>query len=124
MQLNGKLVRDTFRILHGKAVLSGRDADELSALLGSREELVAWLFVHGKIGVMHPEIHAHLKKIADAAIVIPSTPRKDKNYPMNRKTTAIAVEAALKAVFEAAALSNSDVDSLNAILNKLETNNE
>lgn len=101
MNFDGAFVHKVMQILHGGFTMTQAEADALSALVGSREEFLAWLLLRDDLAAKHREIGEALLAASASVVVSVSPPRTESGFPIFERNKALAVEAAMKSLIDA-----------------------
>lgn len=113
MNIDSTFIRNIMRIVHGSFVLKIHEAEALRALLGSREEFLAWLLLRNKLAVTYPEIGLALVDVASSSVVTSSTRRKESAPSPYEREDMLKMETAIKTLLEASKASDPAAHEVN-----------
>lgn len=116
MTFDGDFIRSIMRILYGKFVLTSREAEALAALLGSREEFLAWLLLRNGLAAKDDAIGHVLRDVATSAIVTSTTRRIESGYPVFERQDMVAMETEMKALLHATEAARDQSNKVNAVM--------
>lgn len=121
MNFDATFVHKAMCVVNGGFHMSEAEATKLCALMGSREEFLAWLLLRDNLASKHPEIGEALVAAAGSVVSSAATPRKESGFPIFERKADLAIEAAMKSLIEASESSTKAAKSLNDELDALAT---